>query len=91
MKELNLIPMRRKLNRKSRGLDRRTAEKRFKILTKAELLNSTNRVTIARWFDECLNFMVEEEEYERAAILRDANSSWQQQFMSGSTPSMTKA
>lgn len=84
--------MRRIMNRKPKILDRRTAEKRYKVLTKAELVNVSNRTTITRWFDECLTFMLSEEDYERAAVLRDANIRWQQQqLVSGSTNSMSKA
>ena len=64
-------------------------EKKFKILTRAEL-NHLNRFTVERWFKECLGHMITEDEYEKAATLRDANARWQNQMLSGSTISNRK-
>jgi hypothetical protein len=62
-------------------------ERRYRVLTRAEL-KSVQSKTIMLWFHECFSYLLDNEDYERAAVLRDSKARWVNQI---SAPNNKKA
>ncbi len=54
-------------------------ERRYRVLTRAELKPVQSK-TIELWFKECFSYLLDNEDYERAAVLRDSNTRWKNQL-----------
>lgn len=66
---------------KNKNKSAQELEKQYKILTKAELL-TLNKRTVLQWFKECLQYVLKDEDYERAAQLRNAQVRYENQLLS---------
>lgn len=54
-------------------------ERQYKVLIKGELLE-LHKHTMLQWFKECLQYVLQDEDYERAAQLRNAQVRYENQL-----------